>query len=196
MAQLDKVIEMINARRAGTPEPQVIERTVETPTAPPVGIDSLVELLTGGFMKPHEFQGALLALTLNMRHVDQAIGQASTAIGGMAKQMSAIEQAVASKPDSLDPVLSAVEAMSSTLKNLTKAISNIKIPAPEVKVDKPDPVDLAPLQSAMDEIKRIVSTPEADESKGEVKKAKKWVFDVKRNANGYLKSVEARENDE
>ena len=187
MAQLDEVVRLLNTRRQQVAEPapaQPMQRN---------GFDDLVEALQNNVLRPHEFQASLLAIVMSMKTLAQQVTDIASSVAEVANGVGGVNESLGKKPESFDDVIMSVEGVHGSIQRLTKAIASIKLP--EVNIPEIPRVDLSPIKSDLDEIKRIVSSSEVDEP-GEVPKTRTWTFDIKRGPGGYIKSVEARAGDE
>lgn len=195
MGALDETIKMINLRVAARNTPQVKDpefaRTLDT--------------VNGGFLRPEDVRDSLVALARAVAHiqvgVDAAMAEAKAAqarneriIKGLGPALGGINQSLGKKPESFDPITQHVSASIAEVKGqidrLIKAINGIQLP--EVKIpDYPVPkeVDLSVVLDELGRIKKIVSTPQAKED--ETPKVTRWVHEVKRNASGFIKTIES-----
>jgi hypothetical protein len=122
----------------------------------------------------------------------------ATGIVDLETQLAALSEAVSKKPEAfdpiIDPIVGEIASLKAGLQTLVTAIRGIKLPEVSIPEFPEIPTtDLAPIQSELAEIKRIVSTPEVREEKGEVAKTRAWTFDVKRGPGGYIREIKARE---
>ncbi len=97
------------------------------------------------------------------------------------------------------PVLQAIKALEAGVNRLASAVSGIKLPDVNIpEFPAPQTVDLSPVLSALDGIYRVLAEMQADEAEDEAEpeepeKPKEWVFEVKRNQAGFIRTIEARE---
>lgn len=186
MAQLDEVLRMINARRQAKQQPDQNDE-----------MSKLISSLSIGYMRPQDFNDALATLASAVSDLQKVSIDLAQKVDALSQTAGSLVEEVGKKPDSLDPAISAVDSIKASLQKLTTAISGIRIDIPRVDIPEPQEVDLSPIKAELSIVREMVAALAADEmepeTETEVEKPKSWVFDIKRNRGGYIKSIEARE---
>ncbi len=183
MAKLDGVISMINSRKAAKdPAPEVETRWLnpESREMEPTGsafLDRMISTMGTEAFSAEEIREGFIALAAGMVELDERISQI---VQGLDKIPSTME--LGSKLDS----------MASGFDRMIQAMRGIKMP--EVKIPPQRDVDLRPIKSAIDDLRIMIAMQAREEKEEEPEKPKEeWVFDVKRNQSGLIKSVEVKE---
>ena len=153
-------------------------------------LDQMMEKMTAPNVSPEDFQAA--------------IGELKNAFKAIFKEILSVRSSVDARPDSFDPVLKAINELKDSVDAMTQAVMGIRIPETKIpefpKIPEPKDVDLSPVLMESNAIKDILvdiqnRASEVRESEPVVVKhePRSWVFDVKRNQSGLIRSVEVNE---
>ena len=121
--------------------------------------------------------------------LNAGIERLASGLVGLAKKVEA------SKADN-GPVLQAIKALETGVNRLASAVSAIRLPEVSIpELPAHPPVDMTPVLDALDGIYRVLAQMQAEEAEDEAEpeKPKEWVFEVKRNQAGFVRTIEARQ---
>ncbi len=192
MARLDAVVNMLNERRKPAAAPTEsaqppslnaylsgqIDQKLAYSGSP--FVDHLINLLAHGSVKPEDVKEGLLAIASGISALDQGLQD--------------VAEAVAKRPESLDPVIAEVVTLRSAVVKMVEAIRAIKLPE-FPKIPESKDVDFTPIKSELMDMRVLIaSLNRVAEKVEEIPESgpTEWVFEVKRNRAGYIKTVEAK----
>jgi len=128
----------------------------------------------------------------------EQVTEFKNAFRALAKAMQRLNDGLAPKLESLDPVLSAVSSLRKDVQGMTKAIESIEIPAPPPFPEIPK-LDLTPVSTEIDGLYEVISNirlPEPVVQRIEPPPQAKKEFEVyaiERGPAGYVRSAKFRE---
>ena len=177
MPQLEHVVRAIKDKKNPPPPPKAQFAASENT------LDYLFHKLATPHITPEE--------------LDQVAAGINATLGEAIDRLTEITGALKGKPDSLDPVLSAIAQVQKSVTTLANAIMSLKLPDVHVPPFPEIPkVDLSPIMSALDDMRiMILMKQDAKEPVKEEpeERAREWVFDVNRNQAGYIRSINVKE---
>lgn len=167
MGQLEHVMRAIQAKKNGGAVPDYMESIGS--------LNALIHSLGRPGVSDERFQEGLSAL--------------SSGLSDLGVQLKALHSALVGEMDkrstsSVASISSEVKRLGRTMMELTSALQKIEIKPPEVSVAAPD------LSVIIDEIRALKR--EEPEEVEEEESPKEWVFEVRRNQAGFIRSVEAK----
>jgi len=178
MGRLDSTIAMIQARKA--PQPVIETKFMPEPAAESSGnafLDRMMTVMDTETFSSEEIKEGFIALAAGLVEVEQQVAQYGQHFQGLF--------------DAVQSVATRFDGVTVDMTRLVQAIRGIKMP--EFKVPPAKDVDLSPIKSSIDDLRVMVAMMERDEPEPEEKKPEEWVFEVKRNQAGLIRTVEVRE---
>lgn len=179
MGRLDSTIAMIQSRKAKKePAPIIETRFMPEEQGEPTGsafLDRMVSIMDTETFTSEEIREGFVALAAGLVEIESQISQYDQSLRGLA--------------GSVDSMSGRFDGVTVDMTRLVEAIRGIKIP--EVKVPPQKDVDLSPIKASIDDLRIMVAMMEKEPP--EETKPEEWVFDIKRNQSGLIKSVEVRE---
>jgi hypothetical protein len=169
---------MIQARKA--PQPVIETRFMPEPEGEPTGnafLDRMMTVMDTEQFSSEEIKEGFIALAAGLVEVEQQVAQYGQHFQGLV--------------DAVQSVATRFDGVTVDMTRLVQAIRGIKMP--EFKVPPAKDVDLSPIKSSIDDLRIMVAMMEKEAPEPQEKQPEEWVFDIKRNQSGLIKSVEVRE---
>lgn len=188
MAQLENVLNMIEARRAAAkkpdPTPQTFIETKWMSDAPESSgsgyLDRMVAIMDTDQLSSDEIKEGFIALAAGLVELDTQVEQYGQGLARMSEAVASIS--------------SRVDSLTMDLTRLVEAIRGIHIPETKLPAIHVPDVDLSPITQAIGDLRIMVASLEREaEVEEKPEPPEEWTFEIKRGPSGLIKSVEVKE---
>ncbi len=183
--KLDNLVRVLNDRKTTSRGREVFAEEIAKEYARAKATAGIIDRLGQPHVTPDEFNAGLDKVSKGLLGLAKKIEESKT---DLAPVISSVQSDIA-------PILDAFKALEAGVGRMVNAVMSIQIPSVEIPpFPEPQRVDLSPVLDALDGIYRVLAEMQAEEAEDEAEeKPKEWVFEVKRNQAGFIRTVEARQ---